>query len=484
MLHSLSRDLRGLAARRFDVLVVGGGIYGLTVACDAAQRGLDVALIERNDFGSGSSFNHLRTIHGGLRYLQTLDFGRARQSVRERRAIARVAPWSVRPLPFVLPLYRSLTRGKAAMRVGFLLDRLVASDRNDLLPECLHLPYGRVIGRNEAERKYPELQGLHIAGAAVWHDYVTLDADRLTLSWALAAADRGTSLANYVEARMLTTAAGRVSGAVAVDRLAGDEFRISARTVVNATGGAVNHLLRPFHADIALPLLQAMNLVTSRPAPAAAIGGRSGSGRNLFLVPWQGRALFGTWESSSTREPGDLVVRDGDLSAFLTELNQAFPSYHLTRDDVTLVHRGVVPARLNTGPLPALESREQVHEHRAEGLAGTISVAGTKYTTARAVAERIVDRLFALLNCPRRACASDSIPLPQVTLAGDDLLRYVAANEMVMTLADAVMRRTSLGALGCPDDTTLAHAALVVGDVLGWSADRRRDEVASVRLMY
>src|SRR5204863_6168519 len=109
------RDLDRLTASAFDVLVVGGGICGLTIAYDAAQRGLSVALIERDDFGSGASFNHLRTIHGGLRYLQTLDVARARQSVRERRTLARIAPQSVRPLPFALPLYRSIVRGKSAM---------------------------------------------------------------------------------------------------------------------------------------------------------------------------------------------------------------------------------------------------------------------------------------------------------------------------------------------------------------------------------
>src|SRR5690348_2708841 len=100
----MHRDLDQLAARAFDLLVIGGGIYGLTIACDAAQRGLSVALIERNDFGSGASFNHLRTIHGGLRYLQSLDLRRARESIRERRALARIASRYVHPLPFVLPL--------------------------------------------------------------------------------------------------------------------------------------------------------------------------------------------------------------------------------------------------------------------------------------------------------------------------------------------------------------------------------------------
>src|SRR4051794_8250952 len=111
MPHPLSRDLQTLSTQLFDLLVIGGGIYGLTTACDAAQRGLSVALIERNDIGSGTSFNHLRTIHGGLRYLQTLDLARARESVRERRTLARIAPWAVRPVPFVLPLHRSLARG-------------------------------------------------------------------------------------------------------------------------------------------------------------------------------------------------------------------------------------------------------------------------------------------------------------------------------------------------------------------------------------
>src|SRR5438309_7242601 len=125
-----TRDLEALTGRTFDVLVVGGGIYGLAIAYDAAQRGLGVALVERHDFGSGASFNHLRTIHGGLRYLQSLDVARARESVRERRALARIAPHAVQPLVFALPLTRSFSRGKLALRAGFLIDRFVSAGRN------------------------------------------------------------------------------------------------------------------------------------------------------------------------------------------------------------------------------------------------------------------------------------------------------------------------------------------------------------------
>src|SRR3954468_24839322 len=121
----MTRDLDRLTSTTFDLLVVGGGIYGLTLAYDAAQRGLSVALVERVDFGSGASFNHLRTIHGGLRYLQTLDVVRSRESAIERRVLATIAPHAVRPLPFALPLYGSLPRGVTAMRGAFLIDRLI-----------------------------------------------------------------------------------------------------------------------------------------------------------------------------------------------------------------------------------------------------------------------------------------------------------------------------------------------------------------------
>src|SRR5215210_6555954 len=168
------RDLSRLSARDFDLLVVGGGIYGLATAYDAAQRGLSVALVERADFGAATSFNHLKTIHGGLRYLQSADFGRMRESIRERRAFARIAPRFIATLPFVMATSRSLTRNPLAMRAAFAIDALVGSDRNDGLEPALHLPAGRIV-----------------SGSAVWHDYQTVRGDRLTLAFALAAAQHG-----------------------------------------------------------------------------------------------------------------------------------------------------------------------------------------------------------------------------------------------------------------------------------------------------
>jgi len=218
------RDIDRLTARTFDLLVVGGGIYGLAVAYDAAQRGLAVALIEREDFGSGASFNHLRTIHGGLRYLQTLNILRARESVGERRTLARIAPHAVKPQLFALPLNRSLTKGKTAMRAGFALDRLVAANRNLDVAAHLQLPAGHVISRSEAIERFPELPRQRLTGAAVWYDYVTPESDRLTFTFALAAAEHGAVLANYVEETMPIVERRRIGGVRAIDRQSGREM--------------------------------------------------------------------------------------------------------------------------------------------------------------------------------------------------------------------------------------------------------------------
>ena len=535
----MTRDLDKLSATTFDLLVVGGGIYGLTIAYDAAQRGLSVALVERHDFGSGSSFNHLRTIHGGLRYLQSLDIGRARESIHERRATARIAPHAVRPLPFAVPLYRSLMRGKLAMRAGFALDRLVAFDRNRGVLPSHRLPGGRVVSRSHAAQRFPGLRRQGLTGAAVFSDYVTTEPDRFVFSFALAAAEHGAVLANHVEAIAPLVDGGRVTGVSARDALSARTFEIAARLTVNASGGRIDGLLKPLGLTTGIPMLKAMNLVTRRDAGDEALGGRSASGRNLFLVPWRDRALFGTWESDRTCDPDDTGVQERDVAAFIVELNQAFPALDLTLDDVTLVHRGVVPAAVRGGRV-GLEGHEQIRDHAAQGFEGLLSVAGTKFTTARGVAERVTDTVLSKLKRKPAPCRTATTLLPGGSLRDIGLAiadarreydeglptdtiphliaaygsRYrdvmeIAANrpdwrtrlapdspvigaelvlaarrEMAPTLADIVIRRTPLGALGHPGAQALARAAVMVGLELGWTDDRRRQEIAAVDAFY
>ena len=533
------RDPDELGGCRFDVLVLGGGVYGLTIACDAAARGLSVALIERDDFGCGASFNHLRTIHGGLRYLQSLDIGRARESVRERRTIARIAPHAVKPLPFALPLYRSFTRGKLAMRLGFCLDRLVSVGRNRGVPASHRLPGGRVYSRGSAIQHFPGLKRQALTGAAVWYDYLTVEPDRLTFSWAKAGAGHGAVLVNHMEAVELLKEGGRVAGARARDTIGARTIDVSARVTVNATGAALDRLLEPIGAATRTPMIKTMNLVTRRDAGEESLGGRSPSGRYLFMVPWRERALFGTWEAGRVSDACDTAVSDSEVAAFVGELNHAFPALDLTFADITLVHRGVVPAAVRRGRA-GLEGHDQIRDHAAEGTEGLVSVAGTKYTTARAVAERVTDLLMQKLQRAPVTCRTATTLLPgggtrdvglaiaearreydeglptdtiphliaaygsqygdvlNLTTARPELkarvarsspvigaeLVLAARSEMAVTLADAMIRRTPVGALGYPGDDAVSRGADLVGAEHQWSEDRKRAEIAAMKSFY
>jgi glycerol-3-phosphate dehydrogenase len=380
-------------------------------------------------------------------------------------------------------------------------------------------------------------QGL--TGAAVFYDYITTEPDRLTFSYALTAFEHGAAVMNHVEAVAPLLDGRRVVGIRARDLLGPGQLEIGARLTVNATGSAIDRLLQPLGTPTRMPMLKAMNLVTRRDAGDEALGGRAISGRNLFLVPWRDRALFGTWESERACDPDDTGVNERDVASFIAELNQAFPALDLTLADVTLVHHGVVPA-VTHGDRVALQGHAQIRDHASDGVEGLVSVAGAKYTTARAVAERVTTQILAKLQHPAVPSKTATTPLPGGTirdigltiaearreydegLPTDTIPHVVAAygsryrdllelaadrpdwrtrlapdspvigaelvhavrSEMAMTLADAMIRRTPLGALGYPGDSAVERAAAILGRESKWSDERRREEIATVQRFY
>jgi glycerol-3-phosphate dehydrogenase len=239
----MQRDLRLLADTRFDVLVVGAGFYGVTTAWDAAQRGLSVAIIDKDDFGAATSFNNLKTLHGGLRSLQGLNVQQARLFIRERRALARIVPHLVRPLPFVIPTTRNPRRSKLLMRIGLAVSDAVARDRNRGLPDPgTHLPAARILSRDETLRLNPVVSPNGVTGGALWYDYQMQSTDRVTLSFLLSAIDAGAGAANYVSARRLLQEHNRVVGVMAHDQLTGTcswcrgaTWRLSAPATMRTT---------------------------------------------------------------------------------------------------------------------------------------------------------------------------------------------------------------------------------------------------------
>ncbi len=541
----MQRDLRQLADTRFDVLIVGAGFYGVTAAWDAAQRGLSVAIIDRDDFGAATSFNNLKTLHGGLRSLLGLDFAQARLFVRERRALARILPHLVRPLPFVVPTTHHPKRHKLLMRLGLALNDAVARDRNQGLPDPgTHLPPSRVVSRDEALQLNPVISPTGVTGGAVWYDYQMQSTDRVTLSFLLSAIDAGAAAANYVQARSFIQEYGRVVGVMAEDRLTNTTFTIRATVVLNAAGPWAASLLGalPGPAQGAPPpkLSRAMNVVTKKIVGDHACGGLA-NGRYLLIVPWRDVSMIGTSHDAHEGTADQLKVTRWDLEAFLKDARVAFPHASLSSDDVRLVHRGLLPMISGNGSHVRLLKESRVVDHAQHGLPGLVSMFGVRYTTARHTACQAVDAVFhAMGHATPPPCRTAETPLQggsinhmdnflkavllrdvegipgptlrriattygtgydrvlqmardvpalgrplgsQCDVIGAEIL-YAARAEMALKLADAVIRRTEAGAAGHPGSDAVERAAIIMSRAHGWDDARTRNEIDEVEQFY
>jgi glycerol-3-phosphate dehydrogenase len=532
-----ARDLDRLTAGPYDLLVVGGGIYGLAIAYEAGSRGLRTALIDAADFGSGTSFNHQKTAHGGLRALQSASFGRARASIRERRALARIAPWLLRPLPFLVGTYRSWTRSRLALRAAFKLDGWLGRRRNDRVEPELHLPLPKLISKAATLRLFPGIKPEGLTGGAQWYDYQIVETDRLTFAFAEAADRHGVDLVNYVEAIGAVREGDRITGMEVRDVLTGATSRISARATINTAGARAPEIMAMFGDARQVPMLKAMNLVTTVRARDIALAAPSPSGRMLTLVPWRGQALIGTSQSGPAPASAPATVSAAEVAAFVAEANAAFPALKLTPAQVSLVHRGIVPASVDRQGQAELLSGGNLIEHRAPGA---YSVLGLKYTTARGVAERTVDSVAKRLDARLKHSRTAERVLPGAGIADHEALaietarevhldvpiatlrhlvaRYAEAaativrlmkeradwmqpvaegspttgaevvyairNEMAMRLSDIVIRRTGLGAAGHPGREAVAACATLAASQLGWNEQRVNDEISAVEAFY
>ena len=537
----MTRDLRRLADTKFDVVVVGAGFYGVTIAWDAVQRGLSVAIIDKDDFGAATSFNNLKTLHGGLRALSALNFKQMRLFIRERRALARVVPHLVRPLPFIVTTTRNPVRSSLAWRTLLAVNDAMARDRNEGLPDPgTHLPAGHIVSRDEALRLNPVVSNKGVTGGAVWYDYQMVSTDRVTLSFLLSAIEAGAVAANYVHAARFLNEGGRITGVKVEDLLGKQTFAIRGRVVVNAAGPWAASLIRALRpaAQGAPPLMlsRAMNVVTQPLVESHACGGVAG-GRYLFIVPWRKVSIVGTSHDAFEGTADQLKVSRWDLEAFLKDAREAFPHAPLTAGEVRLIHRGLLPMVSGHGTQVNLVKESRVVDHGAHGMAGLISVFGVRYTTARRTAEEAVDAVFRVLGhetpppcrtaetplaggsmthvgnflkaavlrdvegvAPeslRRIAATYGTTYDEVLQIARDIpalarplgrdcqvlgaeILHAARREMALKLGDALIRRTEAGAAGHPGTDAIERAAAIMARVHGWDEWQTRNEVAEV----
>jgi glycerol-3-phosphate dehydrogenase len=409
----MKRCPSNLGDEPFDVLVVGAGIHGACLAREAALRGLSVALVDRGDFGAATSANSQRILHGGLRYLQSLDFKRMRESVRERRAFMRMAPHLVQPLPFVVPTFGWGTRSKAAMRWAFRLCDWIAPDRGIPGDVSAPLPAGTVLSKHELTELLPGLAALDgISGGALWYDGQAHNTERITLGFVRSAVELGAVAVNYAPLQRLVMRGNRVIGAVVGDCIGGGEYEVSCKMLINAAGPWKERTTRMagLEGDLEPPwLAKGWNIVVRAIHPTHAFGvplvsesGSRGKGRMLFVTPWRGHSIVGTMYAPA-RDDEDTEVTDQEVELLVDEFNRAYPAVRLGPDEVLMRQGGLLPVRPgapNRGFEHLSDSSEIIDHQRVDGVEGMLSVLGVKYTTARGVAEVAIDHVCALLEHP------------------------------------------------------------------------------------
>ena len=423
----MKRDVDKLSSNTYDVIIIGAGIYGAWTAFDAALRGLSVAIVDKADFGSATSSNTLKIIHGGLRYLQQADLRRMRQSIHERMVLMRVAPHLVHTLPFLTPTYGHFMKGKEIMYLALMINDFVSFDRNRLKDPDKYLPGGYIISKDECLRLCPGVDEKGLTGGAIWYDCQMYNSERLLLSILRSAEKAGANLANYMEVIGFIKYGNRVTGVKTRDVITGEETHIRAKVIVNTTGPWVDYvlnLLNTDHRNHRVLLSKAMNLVIKRqliPNYAVGISSRSEfkdddsiikKGPPLFFItPWHNRSLIGTTYAPYYGDPNNFKVSEEDIEIFIREINQAYPPASLRREDVSFFHGGLLPMDGNSGGNVRLSKKYRIRDHSEDGIEGLISVVGVKYTTARAVAAETVELVFRKLGAEPPKCLTAITPI-------------------------------------------------------------------------
>ncbi len=523
-------NLQQLADESVDLLVIGGGITGAGIARDAAMRGISTALVDKADFGSGTSSISSRLVHGGLRYLEHRHWRLVFEASQERRVLLRIAPHLVWPRSFIFPIHDGCRVNRWTLLAGLWLYDLLAAFRN--------VRRHQMLGKRGILRAEPLIRERGLKGGARYYDAQCDDA-RLTLANVRDAHRHGAIVANYAQVERLELADGAVRGAHVVDLVTGEEISIRAKVVVNATGPWTDEVAGiPASTPTLHPTKGAHLLV-----PRSKIGNNEAvtmispiDDRVLFAVPWGNLTYLGTTETEMEASPDETRATAEDVVYLLRTANAFFPEARLTPGDVQATWAGLRPLLpLGDPDNPGATSRE----HRIlEDSRGLLSIVGGKLTTFRRMAAQVTDRVANRLRSvdgrplPPRA-RTDRHPLPGgetqeldilIAAAEDEGLSKAAAEhyvrthgsetpavirlaqtkprlatpviathpatwaqllhamrrEMALTLGDLLVRRTHLF-YEAPD-----HALAVVEDVadlaaqeMGWDEDRRRAELAA-----
>ncbi|HVM62351.1 MAG TPA: glycerol-3-phosphate dehydrogenase/oxidase [Verrucomicrobiae bacterium] len=474
----MDRDLLTLSGQYFDLLVIGGGIFGAAVARDAALRGLRVALIDKSDFASGTSSRSSKLIHGGFRYLQQHNFRLVFEACHERHILQQTAPHIVRPLPFLFPIYRGGKISLSKLRLGMTLYDWLAFRRN-VAPH-------RTLSAERALMSEPSLSREGLRGAVAFHDCQDDDA-RLCVDQILHATELGASCINYCKLTGFVCREDRIVAARVWDEVGSCTFEISARAFINAAGPWVDQVnaLTPFDTGAArVSPAKGVHLIVPRLTRQHAVAFEARSDhRILFVIPWGDYSLVGTTDTNFNGDPDYARAEQADIDYLLTEARARFPGAALSESDIVATTVGIRSVVASAVSSPSARSREHRIVRTGRNL---LSIIGGKYTTHRIIAQQTVDAAYGLLGMTAPPCRTAETLLPNRRPASSgekiskspevyvsDIL-HACQHEMAVALEDVMRRRTPLALSRSGGPEIAVQVAKLMAPVMGWNTDEER----------
>lgn len=479
---------------KYDLIVIGGGIYGAMLAMESARRDLKVLLLEKADFGWATSFNSLRIIHGGFRYLQSLDLKRFFESVNERKWFLKNFPAMVTPLPCLMPLYGEGLRRNSVLKAATKLNNILSSRRNNDIDESMQLPDGRVLTPGDTIEIAPSVRKEGLKGGVVWYDACMPDSQFIIMSILRWASEHGAVLLNYMEATELIKSGSATSGIRAHDKVSGDSFEFIAPVIINAAGPWCRKISTMFDNDrpelfsdsIAWNLFIDKKIDSSH---ALAITPKGNKARTYFLYPWKGKVIAGTGHAPWDSETDHARPSENMISEVISDLNQAMPSLDLNKDDLIHILSGLLPAK-NEGT-SELAVREIIYSHEKNGgPQGMYSVSGVKFTTSRLVAEKTINKIFGDRFISKTDFSSalfrESLEnrkfdynwtLENKPHDWDINMANIIRNESVIHLSDIIFRRTNMW----ENPDRLVSCARELCKLFPWDNSRKEAEIEKLK---
>jgi len=534
----MTRFTEGYKGEKFDLIIIGGGITGAAIAYDAASRGLSVALIEKKDFGGATSAATSKLIHGGLRYLATMEFGLVRESLRERKTLENIAPNLVYPIPFMITTNRTkLTNTKWVIKTGMILYDILSFDKAFTWDKSKRMPLHTTYSKERVLELEPNVKRKGLTGASVYYDCISIFPERLTLAFIKSAIQYGAKVANYAEVvEFIYADKNRIAGVRVLDKITNRKLEVLGEVTLNCSGPWADIILGLAKKEVDgehLRRSEGIHVITRKLVNDHTVGSITPEGRHFFLIPWRGHSLIGTTDKEYVGRPDDYRVTAQSIQELLDEVNASFGNGSLSFKDIRYAYGGLRPlVEDQTKDVYESSRKYEIYDNKRDGLDGLITIEGGKYTTSRNLAEhalkliaRKLKKRFPRTITDKTYLYGSEIPdinefferivkenpdfdrktveylgksygleysrVLEIARSNKALARpvnddgeilaqvvYAARHELAKTLNDILFRRTGIGTLGHPGEELLRTVAQTAAKELGWSGGRIREELA------